>query len=259
MRSVKSLAAVCTFLLPFLNVGSVKAQGLYEDSTKWVFGLSGWTLELHGGASRYGRFLLESPNADPADRTQREVTASGGFALGGAIAATVLPRTQARLAFTHSSTDLDYRDDTGNGSASLDLDGIGGLASEVVALELTRFLVQENSVAVPYASAGFVGAWWVLDDAASIVTAPGGTQFRWGGTATVGVQFRVASAFRFRFEAATASIGNPFKGSDSFITDVGRTIDEPNRVTKRDFRIAFAYVFGGSDRPEETSTARRRQ
>jgi hypothetical protein len=259
MRSMKSLAAVCTFLVPFLYGGPLNAQGLYEDSSKWVFGLSGWTLELHGGASRYGRFLLEAPNADPAHRAQREVTAGGGFAIGGAIAAAVLPRTQARLAFTHSSTDLDYRDDTGDGSATLDLDGIGGLASEVVTLELTRFLVQETSVAVPYASAGFVAAWWILDEAASVVTAPGGTQFRWGATATIGIQFRLADAFRLRLEAATASIGNPFEGSDSFITEVGRTIDEPSRVTKRDFRVALAYVFGGADRSDETSTAQRRQ
>jgi hypothetical protein len=259
MRGRTCITAACALLLPTLHGGALNAQGREDDSSEWVFGLSGWTVELHGGASRYGRFLLEAPNADPANRAQREVTAGGGFAFGGAIAAGVLPRTQARLAFTHSSTDLDYRDDTGDGSATLDLDGIGGLASEVVTLELTRFLVEETSVAVPYATAGFVGAWWVLDDAASVVTAPGGTQFRWGATATIGVQLRVARAFRLRFEAATASIGNPFEGSDSFLTEVGRTIDEPNRVTKRDYRIALAYVFGGSDRSDETSTARRRQ
>jgi hypothetical protein len=258
MRIQRSLG-MAGVLLPLLLGGEqVSAQGLYEDTSEWKFSLSGWNVGVHGGLSRFGRFLLEEPDEDPSDRSQREVTGETGFAIGGWVGATFLPRTDIRLSFTHTSTDLVYRDDTGTGLDGLDLDGIGDLASEVLTLELTRYLVPEDSKFSPYAGAGFLATWWVLDEASTGVQSPtGSTQFRWGGMATLGVQVRVSSALRLRVEAATASSRNPFKGSDSFVTASGHTIDEPNRVSKTDYRLGLAYFFGHRD-PETSATSARR-
>lgn len=239
-------SAVCAFALLLVSSGGVAAQGLHEDSSRWVFGLSRWTLEVHGGAGTFGRFLLEAPTTGSTPGAEREVSAEKGFAVGGAIGATVLPRTAVRLTYTHTSSDFVYRDDSGTGSAALDVDDLGGVATHMLSGELTRFLVAEANSIVPYASAGFVASWWSLDEAASGVQAPGGTtQFRWGGMATLGLQFRVSSRFRVRFEAASASVRNPFRGSESFTTVEGVTIDEPNRVSKSDYRIVLVYGFGG--------------
>jgi hypothetical protein len=237
--------AVGAFALLLLSHGSVAAQRQVEDTTRWVFGLSRWTLEVHGGAGTFGRFLLEAPTAATPDE-EREVTADNGFAIGGAIGATVLPRTAVRLSYTYTKSDFVYRDDSGTGSDALDVDDLGGLATHVVSGELTRFLVAEANAIVPYASAGFLASWWSLEEAASGIRAPGGTtQLRWGGIATLGLQFHLSTRFRARLEAATASVRNPFRGSDSFITADGVTIDEPNRVSKTDYRIVIVYVLGG--------------
>jgi hypothetical protein len=83
------------------------------------------------------------------------------------------------------------------------------------------------------------------------------TEFRPGGMSTLGLQYKVADAWRVRLEASSATIGNPFTGNDSFRPTDGFTIDEPTRVRRTDFRLGLAYTFGAPDRPSvPTPTAK---
>jgi hypothetical protein len=57
------------------------------------------------------------------------------------------------------------------------------------------------------------------------------------------LQVKVSDRWDVRAEATTASVRNPFTGRESYTALGGVTIDEPSRVSKRDFKLAFMYNF----------------
>lgn len=202
-----------------------------------------FTLELFGGLADYGRFL-EQYVLVVDFLGQREVTANTALALGGSVDAFIWDRTGVRLGFTWSPSDLEYRDDSGLDVEVLDEDEVADLSVYVLSLDLMRFLLDPARRFAPYAAAGITAAWWSLgdDDAGEIITTDD-THFRWGGTGSVGLQFRANRNIGLRAEVATMALGNPFDGNDAFVTDTGLTFDEPSTVRFTRITLALTYSF----------------
>ncbi|HWV35490.1 MAG TPA: hypothetical protein VNZ55_07655, partial [Thermomicrobiales bacterium] len=107
----------------------------------WFAGFPTWTVDLYAGLANQGRFLLQAVDDDlDLIIRQRRLVAPNGFSWGLAVGVNVLPLTQLRLAFSRTSGDLDYEDDTGTGSDTFDVDDVAGLSSSVLGLEARRFL-----------------------------------------------------------------------------------------------------------------------
>jgi hypothetical protein len=226
--------------------GQANAQaGEVAGVFNWLFKIPRWNVDLHAGIGNYGRFLLDTPFEDLDDLRERELRGRGNVTVGGGIGGTPLPRLGFRLGVNHTWSTLEFRDDTGIGSSLLDDDDLADLRQWIVSAELIRYLLVESATVSPYASGGFLASWWKLDaEEIDVATPNGDSHFRWGATGTIGVQFRLSRDWRARVEAATASIGNPFTGNESFIILGGHPIDEPGRVSKRDFRLALQYSWG---------------
>jgi hypothetical protein len=218
-----------------------------EEEDRWLAGFPNWTVSLYGGLANQGRFLLQSVTFENGLIAQRELQADNSFTWGGAVGARILPRTSVRLAFTRTSTDLDYEDDTGTGLGLLDRDDVAGLSSSVLSLEALRFLLPPAVRLTPYGGLGVVATWWNLDERGlpPLIVAGNGddTQFRWGGAAVLGLQYRATANWAARLEATTFTIGNPFTGDESFVPLTGFTIDEPTRVRQTHIRLVAAYTF----------------
>lgn len=222
-----------------------------EDEGGWFAGFPRWTVELYGGLANQGRFLLEALDGPNGIVPQRELRADNSFSFGGSVGATVLPRTTARLAFTRTSSDLEYRDDTGDGGDLLDVDDVAGLSSNVLSLELMRRVLSERTRLTPYAGLGIAFTWWNLDERGPGPLIVAGddddTLFRFGGAAVLGLQYRATPNWRVRLEATTFSIRNPFTGNTSYVPVSEFIIDEPSRVRQTHFRLGVAYTFLTSD------------
>src|SRR5690606_24041485 len=177
------------------------AQRGMEEEERWFAGFPNWSITLYGGLANQGRFLLQSVDFENDPTEQRELRADDAFTWGGAIGAQILSRTRVRLAFTRTSTELDYRDDSGTGSGQLDIDDVAGLSSNVLSLEALRFLLPERTF-TPYGGLGFAVNWWNLDPGEGtplIVAADGDdTQFRLAGSAVLGVQYRISARWAAR-------------------------------------------------------------
>jgi opacity protein-like surface antigen len=202
-----------------------------------------WNVFAHGGASTNGRFLLQGPVAPSGG--QRALRADNSFNVGAGAGVDLLPRVGVRLSYTYTDSDLSYRTDDGDGSEVLDVDDTGALRSHIAAIEIIRYMFPARNTVTPYASAGVLGTWWVLDEESLLVTAAGGsTQFRFGALASFGVQFNIGGGVHGRLEVASQSVRNPFTGDQSFLAAGATTIDEPGRVTKTDFRLVLVHRFG---------------
>jgi hypothetical protein len=201
-----------------------------------------WNVFAHGGVSTYGRFMLQDVTAGGG---QRALKSEDAFNIGGGAGVDVLPRTGFRLSYTYTTADLVFRTDNGNGSELFDVDDSGEMQNHTAGVEVVRYMLPSRSFITPYASAGLTGTWWVLDEASTMVVAGGGsTQFRLGAVASFGIHANVGDGFSARFEVASASVRNPFTGSESFQALGGTTVDEPGRVNKTDFRLVGVYSFG---------------
>ncbi|HEX7048773.1 MAG TPA: hypothetical protein VF188_01075 [Longimicrobiales bacterium] len=247
----RRLAIVAWIALTAIMLSPGPAAAQRDEEARWFLGFPNWTIELYGGLSNFGRFLLQSPTIVPLVSAQRELTADNAFGFGGSIGATILPRTTVRLAFTHTSTELDYEDDTGNGSDLFDIGDVADLSSNILSIEAIRFLLPERIRLVPYGGLGFALAWWSLDDEEErdLISSGGdNTRLRLGGVGILGLQYRVSWHWRVRLEATTFGGGNPFSGEESFRPLTGFTIDEPTTVRQTLFRLAVAYTFGGPGR-----------
>jgi Outer membrane protein beta-barrel domain len=204
-----------------------------------------WNVSAHGGYSDHGRFLLQEAAAG-----ERALRGEGTWNFGAGAGVNFLPRAGARLGYSYASTDLEFRDDNGNGSAVPDVEGLGRLESHLATIEYVRTLFPADAAVTPFATAGFVASWWKLaPDSEILEPGGGGTEFRLGAIATLGLQVRVGSWFDVRLEAASTSVRNPFTGSDSFVANSGTKIDEPSRVGRTDFRLAVAYNFSRAGLP----------
>lgn len=221
-------------------------QGFLGGLIRWPAGFPYYSVDAYAGIGGYGRFLLQGA---PGTAEQRALESDMGFSFGGAIGAMVFPRTGVKLSVNHTSADLKYNDDTGNGSDLLDLHGIGTLGSTVLSLEATRYLFREKRRFTPYASAGYAVTWWNLsDEGANGVLIDNGTEFRGGAVGALGLQYHVTRDLAVRLEATGYSLGNPFTGGDSFRPRTGFTIDEPTKVRQSVYKLNVAYMFG---RPSE--------
>ncbi len=245
-------SACLAFLFP---AHKAEAQvGTARDLLGWLFDIPNYNVGINGGIGNYGRFLLQHPTRSTADLTERELRGLHAWTVGGEVGGTILPRVGVQLSYNFTRSDLAWRDDTGTGSELLDVNDLGDLSHSVVGLELIRYMFLENSKITPFATAGVLATWWGMEGGAQGLSRPDSeTQFRWGGTGSVGLQFRLWEDFRLRLDATTATVGNPFTGRDSYIADFGRTIDEPSRVRKTDFRLGLAYTWG-KPHPGSTTT-----
>jgi hypothetical protein len=233
-------------------------NGEPEDFVRDVLGAifgPNWNLSVHGGLTRHGTFLLQRPDDATSVDQERAVRTEGGYDIGGAAGVDILLRTGLRLSYTFASADLAFRDYSGDDSGVLDRDELGTLESHVAAVEIIRYMLPPSVAITPYATAGLVGAWWVLEDEAVMIEPTGGrTQFRVGGLVTIGMQANLTDALAVRLEASSASVRNPFTGRESYRANDGTTIDEPGRVGKSDYRFALVYSFG---RPKIDLSSRR--
>jgi hypothetical protein len=228
-----------------------------EDFVRDVIGglfRPNWNIYMSGGAASHGRFLLQRM-ATPASG-ERAVRSEDAFTVGVGAGVDVLLRSAFRVSYTFSESDLQYRTDDGDGSTQLDAGDLGLLQRHVAAVEVLRYMFPARSPLTPYASAGLVAAWWLLDEDSPLASpSADASQFRIGALATFGLQVQLTPNSGARFEVATSSIRNPFTGSDSYRAQGGVTIDEPTRVSQTDFRLAAVYYFAGPDRRRNEAPA----
>lgn len=210
-----------------------------------------WTFELFGGLANFGRFLEQYADVEIIEIIddiddfdvlfvgQRELTAGNSFIFGGSAAYRIWDKTHARLAFSYTASELEFEDDSGTDSGLLDDDDLADLGVFVLSLEVFRYVLDPARRWVPFVAAGVSGAWWHVDDDDEILS--DGTEFRWGGTGSVGIEYRASRRWSVRAEVATMGLGNPFDGNESFRTDDGVTFDEPS--TTRLSRITLGVTY----------------
>jgi opacity protein-like surface antigen len=142
---------------------------------------------------------------------------------------------------------FEYEDDTGNRKVTQFTDADFELFA--ASLEAERTFFQFGRFA-PYASVGFSGGWWHLDESSnptfenSITAGDSETVFRWGGTSGLGARVAITPSFSLNLEANALSIGNPFHGSDAFrVGAPTTTFDEPSSVRVLRVRGGLRYTF----------------
>lgn len=242
-------------LLAVVPVSAHAQRHDHDERDRHSFAFSRWSIDGRGGLANFGRFLLEDVfNQNGAFLGHRELSASNSFVYGGGVAATILSRTALRLGFTRTSADLEYEDDSGRNSSALDLDDIGDISSNIITLEVIRYVLSDRAKVRPYGGAGIATAWWNLseDDQNLVVSGTGNnTLFKWGANALLGVQFRPSRRVSIQLEANTMTLGNPFTGNKSYLTTTGIVIDEPSRVRQTNYTLGIAYTFGDVHRRVE--------
>lgn len=220
------------------------------------------TIEAFGGAADYGRFLEQAAVEDLVlddgliafgPRVERELTAETGATFGGSIGIWPWEKTAARIGFTWSGSQLEFKDDTGNGSQTFDSE-LTDMNTYVLSAELLRFLfdAHDNTFA-PYANAGVAAVWWSLDENGTLANPAdaiaGGdeTEFRFGGVGGLGLQIRLGASWATRLEVSTFGLGNPFDGDEGFrnTNPAWFTFDEPNNVRMTRMTVALTYSFLG--------------
>jgi hypothetical protein len=199
-----------------------------------------WNVYLNGGYTTNGDFLMQRTAGG-----ERVLTSENSWNVGGGVGVDLLTKTGLRLGYTYSSGDLSFLTDMGDGSEAFDVRKFTTLTTHVVDVEILNYMTPARSSIAPYAAIGLSGAWFSADDNSALVLKSGGsTQFRWGAQASFGEQFHLGDGLYTQLEASSHSLGNPFSGQNSFTATGGTTIDEPSRVNKTDYRLAFVYRFG---------------
>jgi hypothetical protein len=156
-----------------------------------------------------------------------------------------MPRLGVRTSYTFSRSDFRYSDDTGDGSRELDQDHLDELSSHFIAVEILTYMLPADARFTPYGGAGVVGGWYVVDENAQHIQSRDERRlFRTGAIGTLGLQASVGGSIAIRVEAVSSNVRNPFAGGVSFRPTGGTSLDEPRRVSKTDYRIAFVYRFG---------------
>jgi opacity protein-like surface antigen len=259
--SWRSLSATAGAALVALTLNA--SQG---EAQRWR-GRNAWpepkfTVEVYGGIASFGEFLEQyAIDIDDEDIVlfdgiigQRELRAGNAFTLGAAIAYRVWDKTDARLGFTWAHSELKYEDDTGLNLDFLDDDDLADFNVYVLSLEVLRFIFDHTCRLNPYLVAGINGAWWHLDDVVNFVVGVGfprdgfvtsdQTQFRFGGSAGLGLQYRISPQFSARLEVDAFGLGNPFDGENAWVPVTGVTFDEPSHVAMGRYTLHVTYSFG---------------
>ena len=236
-------AGVLSLVLATTAAAQVKADptDFIHDIISAIF-TPNWNISASGGVTTTDQFLLQRPS--PLATGERALNTNTGWNAGVGVGVDVLLRMGFRANYTYTDNTMQFTTSNGDGSHTLDLGGIGTLKSHVASVEIVKYMLPARALFTPYATAGLLGAWWVLDGGQPTLNDPGGSsQFRWGGLVTFGFQSSFANHWGVRLEASKASIGSPFSGRNSFTAPSGWTMDEPTSVGQTDYRLAGVYYF----------------
>ena len=254
VASIGSLAA-----MPMISSAQVsdstkdRPQDFVRDVLRAILGPN-WNLFAQGAVTTSDRYLLQqAPN--PADGLRSLQSATGGaFGVGAGV--DILLRTGFRASYTYGSSNLNFRTDNGTGSKALNIDNVGTLKSQTLALELMHYMVPWRALINPYGTLGIQGTWWLLDEKTPFVTGLGAaTPFSVSPLFSFGFQYMPARNFSARLEATLSSGHNPFAGNRSFRSLAGgAVVDQPTSVNHTDFRLAAVYHFGTTKKTTTTPT-----
>jgi hypothetical protein len=210
-------------------------------------------LFAHGGVTTSERFLLQQVATPVAG--ERAAQSATGWDVGGGVGVDILLRLGFRASYTYTSSQLNFRTNNGDGSGALNVDNVGQLKSQTVAVEMIRYMLPPRAAITPYGTLGIQGTWWTLDEKSPLVTGLGAaTPFSVSPLFSFGVQFKATSKISGRLEATLSGGHNPFTGNRSFRSTTGQTIDEPPSVNRTAFRVAGVYNFGRSKMPTLPAT-----
>ena len=232
----------------FTAVGLLPAEAEGQRRTRGDFPERHVTVEIFAGVADFGRFLEEYVFDDDDDDTffdllgEREITAKTALAIGAAVGARIWERTEVRLGFTFSPTELEFKDDTGFDLDRLDRDDVADLNVFVLSLDVIRYLLDPTRRLTPYASAGLTANWCNLgDDGSDEIVAVDETQFRWGGFGSIGAYYRINRRLGAKLEIATMALGNPFDGDNAYVSVDGIKFDEPSSVRMSRITLMLTY------------------
>jgi len=229
-----------------------KPQDFVRDVLRALLGPD-WNLFATGGATTNERFLLQQA-VNPSDG-QRSLQSATGFAIGGGAGVDILLRTGFRASYTYGSSNLNFRTNNGDGSKALNIDDVGTVKTQTLALELIHYMLPWRAAINPYGTLGIQGTWWSLDSKSPLVTGLGAaTPFSVSPLFSFGVQFKATQKFSARLEATLSGGHNPFTGNRSFRSFAGPAIDEPSNINNTAFRLAAVYHFGREKLPSTTPT-----
>jgi opacity protein-like surface antigen len=227
-----------------------QAQDFVRDVLRALLGPN-WNLFAQTGLTTSERFLLQQA-VNPADG-QRALQSATGFDIGGGAGVDILLRMGFRASYTYASSKLNFKTDNGNGSNALNIDDVGTLKSQTLAVEVIRYMLPWRAAINPYATVGIQGTWWLLDEKSPLVTGSGAsTPFSVSPLFSFGAQFKASNRWSARLEAVLSGGRNPFTGNKSFRSFAGPVIDEPTSVGRTDFRLAGVYHFGKPKMPSAT-------
>ncbi|HYO45102.1 MAG TPA: hypothetical protein VEY33_00200 [Gemmatimonadota bacterium] len=183
------------------------------------------TIGAHGGGAIFTEFLEQR-----ADGGERELVAKTSPVIGGSISFSRWALSEVRLSADWSGTEIEYQDDSGDGSDELDEEGLADLNLVVAQLAVVRYVVNPDARIAPYITLGFNLAFWALDEqAGGEIGAEEETQVRYGATTGVGARFAIDPRIGLKVEIDRATVGNPFDGESAFRAG-GDTFDEPSTV-----------------------------
>jgi len=224
-----------------------EAQDFVRDVLRGLLGPN-WNLFAHGGLTTDDRFLLQRAVA-PLDG-ERSLSSSSGWDVGAGAGVDFLLRMGLRASYTYRQSKLNFKTNNGDGSDALNINDVGTLKSNTLALEVMRYMLPSRAAFTPYGTLGIQTTWWSLDEKSPLVTSSGAsTPFSISPLFSFGVQFKATNKWSGRLEATLSSGHNPFTGEKSFRASSGPTIDEPSSVNRTDFRVAAVYRFGKAKTP----------
>ncbi len=244
---MRFLPICCIVAIPTIAAAQVadstKAQAtdFVRDVLKGLFGPN-WNVFAQGGIATSERYLLQQA-VDPV-AGQRALESATGYSVGAGAGVDVLLRMGFRASYTFSSSNLNFRTDNGTGSGALDINDVGRLKSNTIALEVMRYMLPSRAVITPYATLGIQGTWWSLTENSPLVRNNGANPWSISPLFAFGMQYKPSQQWGARLEANLSGGHNPFTGSKSFTSLAGPAIDEPSSINHTDFRLAGAYYFG---------------
>jgi hypothetical protein len=253
------VALICSLVaMPTISTAQVpdstkdQAQDFVHDVLRALLGPN-WNLFAQGGVTTDERFLLQQA-VNPSDG-ERALQSATGWGIGAGAGVDILLRMGFRASYNFRSSTLNFRTNNGDGSKALNIDDVGTLKTQTIALEVMRYMLPSRAAITPYGTLGIQGTWWLLDEKSPLVTGNGAsTPFSVSPLFSFGVQFKASAKWSARLEATLSSGHNPFTGNKSFRSFAGPVIDEPTSVSRTDFRLAGVYHFGKPKMPSAPST-----
>ena len=253
------VATICWIVAtPTISRAQVR-DSTKDDAKAFVHGVMrallgpNWNLFAQGGVTTSDRLLLaQAPN--PSDGLRSLQTATG-YDFGGGVGVDILLRTGVRLSYDYGSSNLNFRTNNGDGSKALNIDDVGRLKSQTLALELIHYMLPTRASINAYGTLGVHGTWWLLDEKSPTITGVGAaTPFSFSPLFSFGVLVKPSHHWSARLEATLAGGRNPFTGNRSFRSLAGPVIDEPTSLNRTDFRLAAVYHFGKPKMPSAPAT-----